>query len=53
VRAVGHHHVRFTPKMWRRWLKRLNAAPNMHLREGIQEFRSLLAQHDMRRRKRG
>jgi len=52
VRAVGMHHVRFTPAMWRRWLKRLNAPPNMHLREGIQEFRSLLAEKEMRSRKR-
>lgn len=49
MRAKGMHHEKFTKSLWRKWLKRLNAAPNMHLREGIHEFRSLLARHDMRK----
>lgn len=44
MRQRGLHHIRFTPQLWAKWLARFNGdAYSMHLREGIQEFRALLA----------
>jgi hypothetical protein len=51
-RRRGEHHVKFTPWLWRRWLARRNEDDQtVHLRHGIQEFRTLLAcDHDMNRK---
>lgn len=49
MRAMGQHHVAFTKALWAKWLERLNEAPNMKLKAGIQEFRALLARRERRR----
>ncbi len=52
MRTMGQHHVAFTKALWAKWLERLNEAPNMKLKAGIQEFRALLARRELRRRAR-
>lgn len=52
MRAKGQHHQSFTATLWAKWLARLNEAPDMKLRAGIQEFRALLARRELRRRAR-
>ena len=47
---MGQHHLRFTPALWAKWLARLNEAPDMKLKAGIQEFRALLVRHERKRR---
>lgn len=43
----GKSRVQFTVKLWNKWLKRGRVdEQTIHLREGIQEFRSLLARYD-------
>lgn len=48
-KRVGQHRSRFSKRLWDKWLDRMNETPDMHLREGIQEFRSLLANPVKRR----
>lgn len=50
MRQVGQHHIRFTRALWAKWLERLNEAPDMRLKEGIQEFRALIAKRERRYR---
>lgn len=43
----GKSRVQFTVKLWDKWLKRRNVDDQTrHLREGIREFRSLLARYE-------
>jgi hypothetical protein len=50
MRAVGQHHVRFSPELWAKWLKRFNEAPNWQLIAGIEELRTQLARRERKRR---
>jgi hypothetical protein len=50
MRGVGQHHVRFSPKLWAKWLKRFNEAPNWQLIAGIEELRTQLARRERKRR---
>lgn len=49
----GEHHVRFTPELWAKWWARQEpTAHSIKLREGIQEFRALLARQELRMKRR-
>lgn len=51
MRQRGETKVRFTPALWARWLARFNGdGYSMRLHQGIQEFRSLLARAEKRKR---
>lgn len=40
--------IRFTPALWAKWLARTDMTERrLALREGIQEFRALLAKRDL------
>jgi len=50
VKVPGQHHVPFTPRLWAKWLARFNEAPDLKLKEGIHQFRALIAANERKRR---
>lgn len=49
TKKLGLYRVRFKKSLWDIWLKRFNEQPDMKLLDGIHDFRSRLAKHDMRK----
>lgn len=46
-RRPGEHKIKFTPELWNKWLRRRDLdEKTVTLREGISEFRALLAKHE-------